>query len=160
MANSDSSSTTPKVRQSPTARILRVDSDSPFRDANRYTRPTRSCSARHLGQTAADVSLRSKAESLHAARDKLLKVDRHDALSLLRVSLGHPKVIYALRAGACFGCPGLTVYDAELRETAIGLPERRPGRKNLGTGYSPPQEGRRRSVIRLCPRAPFVSCFV
>jgi len=45
-------------------------------------------------------------------------VERHDALALLRVSLGHPKAIYELRAGASFRDPhALADYDLALRET-------------------------------------------
>ena len=72
-----------------------------------------------LGPEAATVSLNAKTAALSSARDLLLKIDRHDVLSILRILLGHPKVAYLLRAGSCFDSQGLTGYDAVLRKTAV-----------------------------------------
>ena len=55
-----------------------------------------------LGQAAADESLSKKAAGLHEIRARLKTIERHDALAVLRVSLGHPKAIYSLRSGPAF----------------------------------------------------------
>ena len=72
-----------------------------------------------LGKKAADLSLARKIASLHSARSRLTAIDRHDALTLLRLSLGHPKTIYALRSGPAFESVELIRYDTELQETAV-----------------------------------------
>ena len=71
-----------------------------------------------LGQTAANASLIKKKASLHDVRPRLAAIDRHDALAILRISLGHHKAIYTLRAGPSFDSSELSKYDDELGECA------------------------------------------
>ena len=70
-----------------------------------------------VGDGAVSSSLAKRAESLRGVTARLSLIDRHDALALLRVSLGHPRAVYELRAGASFRSPiALAEYDAALRE--------------------------------------------
>ena len=71
-----------------------------------------------MGRTASDASLSAKIDSLHAAREKLTRIDEHDALTLLRMSLGHPRIVYTLRSGPAFDSAHLARYDDELRQCA------------------------------------------
>jgi len=71
-----------------------------------------------VGASAVSSSLAKRASSLRAMATRLASIDHHDALALLRLSLGHPRAIYELRAGASFRDPeALAVYDAALRDT-------------------------------------------
>jgi len=71
-----------------------------------------------IGEAAVSSSLTKRAGQLRQNAARLADVERHDALALLRVSLGHPKAIYELRAGASFRDPhALADYDLALRET-------------------------------------------
>ena len=72
-----------------------------------------------LGRIATDASLAKKVALLRSSRACLSMVDRHDALALLKVSLGNPRATYVLRAGRAFDSSQLKVYDEELRECAV-----------------------------------------
>jgi hypothetical protein len=103
-----------------------VSSDPAFADAVRAVLP--GCSAVHpddcvllgaaIGAKAVATSLTRRTSSLIAVSERLATIDRHDALTLLRISLGHPRAVYELRAGASFRDPrALDAYDASLRHT-------------------------------------------
>jgi len=71
-----------------------------------------------IGPSAVATSLSKRAENLRQTAPRLAAIDHHDALALLRISLGHPKAIYELRAGASFRDPdALADYDCALRES-------------------------------------------
>ena len=72
-----------------------------------------------LDAASAATSIRKKAAALHDAQTRLSTVDRHDALTLLRISLGHPRAVYILRSAPLFDLPELSTYDSALRESAI-----------------------------------------
>ena len=71
-----------------------------------------------LSVTSATSTLDNQIAKLKSSRDRLSKIDRHDALTLLRTSFGHPRAVYVLRAGPAFDSPALTRYDEELRSCA------------------------------------------
>ena len=67
-----------------------------------------------------------RTESIKAITPRLATIDRHDALLLLRASLGHPKILYSLRAGPCFKSTNeLTALDdaiASAFESGVCVP--------------------------------------
>jgi hypothetical protein len=65
---------------------------------------------------AMDEALRKIKESLSRATKRLSLISAHDALVILRSSLGAPKVTYTLRAAPCAEHPTLTEYDGILRQ--------------------------------------------
>ena len=70
-----------------------------------------------VGAGAVSPSVAKRERGLRSMGDRLALIDRHDALALLRVSLGHPRAVYELRAGAAFRDLGaLRGYDAALRD--------------------------------------------
>ena len=71
-----------------------------------------------LSCEAATATLTKKMDCLNASVTRLTRIDRHDAFTLLRVSLGHPRLEYTLRAGPSFDSPALQLYDEALRECA------------------------------------------
>ena len=104
-----------------------VSSDSTFAAAIRTILPD--CSAidpaecellgAAVGASAVATSLAKRTSNFRDCAQRLASVDRHDALALLRVSLGHPRANYELRADASFRDPeALAAYDASLRDTA------------------------------------------
>ena len=71
-----------------------------------------------IGESAVAASLAKRSHGLQLVATRLATVDRHDALALLRLSLGHPRAIYQLRAGASFRDPeAVDAYDEALRDT-------------------------------------------
>jgi len=71
-----------------------------------------------IGSSVVATSLSKRAETLRQSAPRLAAIDHHDALALLRISLGHPKAIYELRAGASFRDPdALSDYDRAMRES-------------------------------------------
>jgi len=71
-----------------------------------------------IGSSAVTASLSKRADQLRQTDTRLASVDRHDALAILRISLGHSNAIYELRAGASFRDPqAVADYDEALRET-------------------------------------------
>ena len=94
-----------------------------------------------IGPEDSIVSLKNIAAALRSARDRLLKIDRHDALTILKVSLGHPKVAYMLRAGSYFDSPGLALYDSGLRETVISCLNVRIEEASWLQATLPPRDG-------------------
>ena len=70
-----------------------------------------------IGRGAVTACLNRRADALQSIAERLHRIYRHDALALLRSSLGHPRTIYNLRTGACFRDPmALAHYDEVLRE--------------------------------------------
>ena len=59
--------------------------------------------------------------NLSLAFERLGLIDRHDALILLRSSLGSPKMIYLLRSSPCHGHPLLFKYDSSLHLTPASI---------------------------------------
>lgn len=54
---------------------------------------------------------------MRSFEDRINKIDRHDAIALLRVLLGHPRAVYDLRAGACLRSEeALQDFDDALRD--------------------------------------------
>ena len=69
-----------------------------------------------LGATAVSARISKRAVGLRDMGARLATVQRHDALSSLRVSLGLPRAIFEPRAGASFLDPiTLVEYDSALR---------------------------------------------
>ena len=61
--------------------------------------------------------------NIKSMSSRLATIDRHDALALLKSSLGHPKILYTLRAGPCFECNNelAALDDALATAFAIGV---------------------------------------
>jgi hypothetical protein len=65
-----------------------------------------------VGSSAVGPSLAKLANGLRSLGHRLALIDRHDVLALLRVSLGHSRAIYELRAGAFYRtAAALSDYD-------------------------------------------------
>ena len=70
-----------------------------------------------VGVNAVTACLNRRTEFLRSLKDRLKKIDRHDAIALLRTSLGHPRAIYDLCAGACFrSTEALEDFDGAVRD--------------------------------------------
>ena len=70
-----------------------------------------------VGPQAVQGSLSKRAAQLRSITPRLAEIDRHDALALLRISLGHPRAVYELRAGASFWAP--TALDDFNKSTSL-----------------------------------------
>ena len=86
-----------------------------------------------VGNTAVSARLTKGTEGLRAVANRFADIDRLDALAPLHVSLGHPRAVYELRAGASFRDPtalaayGLCLRDVEGASLFFGLPSFREG---------------------------------
>ena len=70
-----------------------------------------------VGAGAVSPTVAKRERGLRDMGDRFALIDRHDALALLRVLLGHPRAVYELRAGAAFrNQRALGAYDAALRD--------------------------------------------
>lgn len=70
-----------------------------------------------IGLSAAVSCIDRRAATLKSITPRLAAIDRHDAFTLLRVSLGHPRMGYDIRAGSSYAAePSLGAYDKTLRE--------------------------------------------
>ena len=74
-----------------------------------------------LGTAISDEAVRgvleAKLQDLKRLSSRLLDLDAHDALFLLRNCFAIPKLLYILRTSPCFDCTVLGQYDTQLRET-------------------------------------------
>ena len=69
-----------------------------------------------IGRSALTSALRKQIESLSEIEPQLAAIRHHDALTLIRMSLGHPRAIYELRMSGAYRDPeSLTSYDEALR---------------------------------------------
>ena len=70
-----------------------------------------------IGTASIEPLLNQHAGVLRNMKDNLRSIFRQDALTLLRLSLGHPRSMYILRTGPCFFTDaGIDNLDAALRE--------------------------------------------
>src|SRR6218665_2498411 len=62
------------------------------------------------------IALEARSRELLHALDRLGNIARHEALVLLRYSLGSSKLLHILRCSPCAGHPGLQRFDSALRD--------------------------------------------
>ena len=68
-----------------------------------------------LKDKAQDIALKQKNDDLERAISRLSLLQAHDALVLLKNSLGMPKLLYTLRTSDCCDNVLLTQFDSILR---------------------------------------------
>ena len=66
-----------------------------------------------------DKVLIEKCLDLKRASDRMALISSHDALVILKYSLGSTRMLYVLRASHCLSNPALIQFD-DLQRTAIG----------------------------------------
>lgn len=67
------------------------------------------------------ASLKRRADILRSIKDRIGKIDRHDATGLLIASLRHLRVNYNLRTGACFSSrEAIEGFDDAVRDGFCG----------------------------------------
>ena len=74
-----------------------------------------------MGNRAMETSLKEKTLLLQNAIGRLRDLNSHDALTILRNSLGIPKMQYVLRTSNCGGRPELIEFDNILKSGLIDL---------------------------------------
>ena len=95
-----------------------------------------------VGKRAVSAQLAKRERNLRALSARFAEIDRHDSLALLRVSLGHPRAVYELRAGAGFRDGGaLAAYDAALKEVVGGALNIALDKRSWGQCVLPPVLG-------------------
>jgi hypothetical protein len=95
-----------------------------------------------IGPDAVRPSLAKRANHLREITGRLSEIDRHDALVLLQISLGHPRAVYELRAGAAFRNPeALEDFDSAIRHAAESALNVRLDDKAWAQGSLPPSSG-------------------
>ena len=72
-----------------------------------------------LDGPAMDKVLLEKCRDLQRASDRMALISSHDALVILKYSLGSTRMLYVLRASPCTSNPALIQFD-DLQRTAIG----------------------------------------
>ena len=68
-----------------------------------------------------EVTLKEKIRLLENAIRRLQELNSHDGLTILRNSLGIPKMQYILRTSNCAGRPELTDFDEKLRSGLVDI---------------------------------------
>ena len=68
-----------------------------------------------------DNILQSRCDDLKRATERLSSILAHGALTILKASLGVPKMLYILRSSTCTDHPLLRTYDDLLREALSSI---------------------------------------
>src|SRR6218665_4056155 len=110
-----------QVKDLPKVPTWRLERDSNPRPSSRTVlhQPMRHHVPRHSMTDALLSALNTCIINSRVALDKLQLVARHDALLILRCSLGPPKLMYLLRRTPCHDHPKLEVYDELLLRGGI-----------------------------------------
>ena len=74
-----------------------------------------------IGSQAMEATLKEKIRLLENAISRLQELNSHDGLTILRNSLGIPKMQYILRTSNCAGRPELTEFDEKLRSGLVDI---------------------------------------
>ena len=99
--------------------------------------------------------LQSRCDDLKRATERLSTISAHDALTVLKASLGVPKMLFIMRSSPCTDHPLLRTYDDLLREALSSITNNTISDLQWIQASLPVKDGGLgiRSVVTLAPSA-------